>query len=192
MKIMNKNKLFDKMVLIDLEATCEENNVKISWQSEIIEVGVCLLDLKTLEISNPMGILIKPISSPITEFCTKLTTITQNLLNEQGITLNEAMILLEKEYKISKRTWASWGDYDKKMLLKDCAAKQLNFPGENRSHQNIKNILAIQLGWDKETSLEEGLKRFNLDFNGTQHRGIDDALNIAELYANYLKLIRTK
>ena len=182
------NKLLDKLIVIDVEASCYENN---NWpkgeQQEIIEVGVCLLDLETLQIENPRGLLIRPIKSSISPFCTQLTTLTQQAL-EDGLTLVQAMSLLEKEYLISRRTWASWGDFDKKLLLKDCADKGIKFPGEKSSHVNIKNLMAIFSGWNKEVGMDEALKRHNLSLAGVHHRGVYDAQNIAKLFKHLLKL----
>lgn len=185
---MSRNKLSDKLVIIDLEATCDEP--KPEWQSEIIEIGVCLLDLKTLEVEKPRGIMVMPKKSPITSFCTKLTTITMDMLEKEAVSLKAAMDILVDEYKIHKRAWGSWGDYDRKMLLKDCLAKGIDFPGESRTHQNIKNIIATQMGWNEETGLDKALDLYNMSLEGTHHRGVDDAKNIARIYSLHIKALR--
>jgi inhibitor of KinA sporulation pathway (predicted exonuclease) len=186
----NRNKLHDKLVIIDLEATCDEPRPK--WPSEIIEIGVCLLDLSTLNIEKPRGIMVKPVVSPVTPFCTKLTTITQEMLDREGITLAEAMRILEEEYKLDKRTWASWGDYDRKQFLKDCAHKGIGFPGESRTHLNLKSIIQVEKGLITEEGLDRACDRFHLKMEGTHHRGVDDARNIARIYQKHLQKVRSQ
>ena len=64
----------DKVIIVDVESTCWENQKNPEGQrSEIIEIGICTLDLKTRTIDNKRGIFCKPIASTVSEFCTKLT-----------------------------------------------------------------------------------------------------------------------
>ena len=73
-------KLLDKIVVVDIEATCWEGKLPEGMISDIIEVGVCLLDVETGEITDNRGILVKPERSTISPFCTELTTITPELI----------------------------------------------------------------------------------------------------------------
>ncbi len=61
-------KLLDKIVIIDIEATCWEGKPPEGMESDIIEVGACLLDVNTGEISESKGILVKPERSVISLF----------------------------------------------------------------------------------------------------------------------------
>lgn len=185
---MSRNKRHDKLIVIDVESTCDDP--RPSWQGEVIEVGVCFLDLRTLEITDQRGILVKPERTPITPFCTSLTTITPELIAREGKSLFEAMVILQEQYKIRERTWASWGDYDRNQLIKDCNSKKFGFPGERSSHINIKNVLAVECGWDRESGLDLALKRWNMKLEGTHHRGKDDAVNVARIYAAHIASIR--
>ena len=65
-----------KIIVIDLEATCWEGKPPPGEISEIIEIGICVLDQATGAIDKNRGILIKPVHSAISPFCTQLTTIT--------------------------------------------------------------------------------------------------------------------
>ena len=67
--------------IIDLEATCWKGPVPEGQVNEIIEIGICQLDVNTGEISKNKGILIQPQRSEVSPFCTELTTITQELLD---------------------------------------------------------------------------------------------------------------
>jgi len=185
---MSKAKKFDKLICLDLEATCDEPYSK-DYPTEIIEIGVCLLDLKTLEISDVDGIIVKPQKSRITEYCYNLTSISQEMV-DKGISLQEAMGILKTKYKIHKRSLCVYGEYDKKMLIKDCEDKGLIYPGINRSCINLKNLLAIEYGWDKEIGLDKAVQYFGLEFEGHHHRGFSDAKMTAKIYQTHLEIIR--
>lgn len=181
----------DPLVIIDLEATCDEP--KPAWESEIIEIGVCILDLGTFEIHHAKSILVKPETSPITPFCTTLTTITQEMLDKDGVSLKEAMDILVKEYfpqTGARQKWGSWGDYDRKMFLRDCLAKDIEFPGVGSQHINLKQTIADHWKWKKGIGMAQALKHFNLPLLGTHHRGLDDAINIAKITVAHKKAIR--
>lgn len=80
------------IVIIDLEATCWNDRPPRGQQSEIIEIGVCLMDAKTGAVLQNEGILVKPRFSTVSPFCTELTSITQHMLED-------AFDILREEYK---------------------------------------------------------------------------------------------
>jgi inhibitor of KinA sporulation pathway (predicted exonuclease) len=173
----------DKLIVIDLEATCDEP--RPAWKSEIIEIGACFLDKQTLKVYGERSWLIKPTKTPITKFCTKLTTITPEMVEKDGVTLQQALKELEEEYQISKRSWASWGNYDRRMLQYDCKDKGIEFAGNDSNHINLSFLIAFELGEFKERGVEAVMQDFGLEMHGTHHRGVDDAVNIARLYAEH-------
>ena len=48
-----------------------------------------------------------------------------------------------------------------------------------RSHINVKNLFALQQGLKHEVGLQQATALLDLPFEGTIHRGVDDAWNIA-------------
>jgi inhibitor of KinA sporulation pathway (predicted exonuclease) len=64
----------DRILIIDVEATCWDGANPPGMENDIIEVGVCLLNVQTGELSNSKGILVKPERSTVSSFCTELTT----------------------------------------------------------------------------------------------------------------------
>lgn len=66
-------KTTDRILVIDLEATCWEGRQPKDQVSEIIEIGICVLDTQDGSISKNKGILIKPEKSSVSPFCTQLT-----------------------------------------------------------------------------------------------------------------------
>jgi len=178
-------KLLDKIVIVDIEATCWEGKIPDGSANDIIEIGICLLDVETGEISDSRGILIKPERSTVSPFCTQLTTITQEMLDKDGISYKDALNILRKEYNSSSRAWASFGAYDLKQFQRQCS--DLGFPYPfGPSHINVKTLFALKNKYKHETGMAGALDFYNIPLEGTHHRGVDDAKNIAKILAKLL------
>jgi inhibitor of KinA sporulation pathway (predicted exonuclease) len=175
----------DKIVVVDIEATCWQGDPPAGQFNEIIEVGVCLLDLNSGEITDNRGIIVKPENSEIRLFCTELTTITQDMV-DYGITLKEACEILVNDFESDKRVWASYGAYDQKQFTKECAEKGIKYPF-GQSYLNVKTLFAVMNGLKKEVGMAKALHLAKIELEGTHHRGIDDARNIAKILGKLLK-----
>lgn len=173
-------KTTNKILILDVEATCWSGTIPKGQISEIIEIGVCILDAPSGLISQNKGILIKPESSEVSSFCTQLTTITQEMLDHEGIALNEACSLLIEEYNADQYTWASYGAYDLKMMQTQCLIHHIAFP-LSQNHINVKALFAEKKSLKKNTGMIGALQMLGIPLEGTHHRGIDDAKNIAKI-----------
>ena len=118
-------------------------------------------------------------------FCTELTTITQDMLDRDGVSLKEACNILVNDYNSKKRVWASFGNYDRTMFQKDCKLHGLKYPF-GKKHVNVKTWFALKERLTSEMGMARGLKHLGLELEGTHHRGVDDAYNIAKLLAHCL------
>ncbi len=177
-------KLLDKIIVIDVEATCWEGPPPIGQSSEIIEIGLCELDAATGKRTASRAILVRPQCSTLSDYCQTLTTLTPEML-EGGIDFNVACRLLKETYQTQRRTWASYGDYDRLKFQDQCEARGEAYPF-GRTHINVKNLLALHLGLDREVNLQTAARLMGLTFEGTIHRGVDDAWNIAAVLARML------
>ena len=173
-------KTTDKIIIIDLEATCWQGPVPQGQENEIIEIGLAVLDVTTGVISKNKGILIQPQRSKVSPFCTELTTITQELLDSKGVSFEEAIDQLVDEYKPDLYTWASYGQYDLNMLKKQCKSFGVSYPMGDE-HINVKVLIADVYGLQKPTGMNGALHMLNIPLEGTHHRGVDDAKNIAKI-----------
>lgn len=167
----------DKIIVIDLEATCWEGDPPAGETSEIIEIGLYVLDVATGQREPARSLLVKPRHSTLSPYCQKLTTITPEML-EDGLDFADACRILREEYLSETRTWASYGDYDRIMMAAQCDSWNIPYPF-GRSHINVKNLFALQNGLEKEVGLQKATALLGLPFEGTIHRGMDDAWNIA-------------
>lgn len=173
-------KKLDKIIIVDLEATCWNGPTPEGMVNEIIEIGVCLLDVNTGEISENRGIMVKPERSIISDFCTELTTITPELVEKEGISLQEAFRILKKEYDSQGRCWASFGAYDMNQVRRQSTDMGIGYPF-GPSHINVKTLFALKKKLNHEIGMDGALKILEIPLEGTHHRGVDDAKNIAKI-----------
>jgi inhibitor of KinA sporulation pathway (predicted exonuclease) len=176
----------DQIIVVDIEATCwEQNNNPANEPNEIIEIGICLLDSHTFVPSSLRGIFVLPERSTISPFCTQLTTITPEQVAAEGIPFAEACRLLHTEYESRNRLWASWGNYDKRIFVDQCKAMDVQYPFSDH-HVNIRKVYS-KLEKEKHLmGMPQGLEKLGLTLEGTHHRGMDDAWNIARIFGALL------
>ena len=166
--------------IINLEATCWNGKIPPGQVNEIIEIGICQLDIDSGEISKNKGILIKPEHSQVSPFCTELTTITQELLDREGISFVEACEILRTQYQGHQHTWASYGQYDLNMMKKQTKYRDIEYP-LSQNHINVKELFAKTKGLSKKVGMKGALDILGIPLEGTHHRGVDDAKNIAKI-----------
>lgn len=178
------------VLVIDVESTCwEPPEVQPKGAiSEIIEIGIAVVNLKSLEIIKNDSIIIRPQSSKLSKFCTKLTTLTQEYV-DQGMTFQAAMAVLKRDYNSEDRTFVSWGDYDRKMFERNSKDYGVKYPFGPR-HMNLKNSFTMLHGLEREPGLDSALDYLGLSLEGTHHRGVDDAKNIAKVFIHTLTKFR--
>jgi inhibitor of KinA sporulation pathway (predicted exonuclease) len=174
----------DQVVVVDVESTCWEGAPPPGQVNEIIEVGVCAFDVASAKPLGRVSILVRPERSTVSEFCTALTTLTQEQV-EAGVPFAAACATLERDYLTKERAWASWGDYDRRQFERQCEATGVPFPF-GPTHLNVKALFALANGLEHEVGMDAALRRLGLPLEGTHHRGADDAWNIARLLATLL------
>lgn len=175
----------DQVLVIDIEATCWQGEPPPGEESEVIEIGVCVLEVRSGERLGKESLLVRPQRSTVSDFCTELTTLTQEEV-EAGMEFAEACEVLSERYRGRQRTWASYGDYDRIQLENQCRSRQVPFP-LGPTHLNVKNLLGLVLGRKREVGMAQALKLLDLPLVGTHHRGDDDAWNIAGILAELLR-----
>ncbi len=176
---MTNNKYF---LIIDLEATCSKDNSIPRHQMEIIEIGGVMLNGSTWIIDSEFQQFIKPIIHPqLTDFCTKLTTIRQQDV-DAAPTFSEVIARL-KEWISSfpNYIFCSWGNYDKNQFIQDCKFNKIPYPFTSE-HRNIKQEFSEYLGVSRKFGMAQALQHLGMELQGTHHRGIDDARNIAAIF----------
>lgn len=193
---MARHKL-DKINVVDVEASCwdssegycppmEDGSPQVN---EIIEIGICVVDTESLERISKESILVKPEHSKVSEFCTELTTLTQEQVNK-GIRFKQACEQLRERYSSHKRLWASFGDYDREQFRRQCREYGWAPYPFGVGHLNIKHIFPLAYGLKKEIGMARALEIAGLGFEGTIHRGVDDSYAIGSILIDIIKRMR--
>ena len=167
-------------LVIDLEATCDEDHRIPSRQMEIIEIGAVLVDERTLDPVADFQTFVRPVRHAVlTPFCTRLTSIRQaDVAGAPGFP--QAIQQLERFLDGRDALFCSWGDYDRNQFEQDARHHRVALPFGGR-HLNLKKRFSAELGEDRSYGMAGALRRVGLTLRGTHHRGIDDARNIARL-----------
>lgn len=170
-----------EVVIFDLEATCDDKSLVFNFDNETIEIGA--VKIMDHEIVGEFSAFIKPRDTGITPFCTELTTITAadvedapdflTVIHDFGQFIGNAKIL-------------SWGKYDQKQLTKDFLRHNTEPPKWLSRHINLKPEFAIFKGV-RMCGMKRALAHCDIPLEGTHHRGIDDARNIAKIYLQMKK-----
>jgi inhibitor of KinA sporulation pathway (predicted exonuclease) len=170
----------DAVLVIDIEATCwKDNKNPPGQQSEIIEIGGALLDLTTLEPHSKYSVLIKPVRSTMSAFCTQLTSITPAML-EGGTTFAEGCAAVCEHFDAKSVVWVSWGRYDYRMFREQCEEFGVDYPF-SPVHANAKQMFADLHRRRKRVGLARAVTLSGLQMEGTHHRAADDAWNTARV-----------
>ncbi|MDF2879996.1 MAG: 3-5 exonuclease [Clostridiaceae bacterium] len=167
-------------IIFDLEATCDEERL---IKNEIIEIGAVKIN-SSGEIIDTFDKFVKPVINPVlTEFCKNLTSITQ-----EQVDTAEGFKQVCEEFKnwIGESDYwlCSWGFYDKLQFTHDCNFHNLDFSWGEK-HISLKHQYQTIRNQKKGVGVSKALRANNLTFEGTQHRGIDDALNILKIFLMY-------
>lgn len=170
--------------MIDVESTCWEGAPPAGQESEIIEIGICAIDVASGQRLPKASILVKPERSRVSEFCTQLTTLTPEQV-DRGIPFATACSILTQQHLSKERVWASYGDYDRRQFERQCQSRKVSYPF-GPTHINVKNLFAITHALPHEVGMAEALELLNLPLEGTHHRGGDDAWNIAGILSDLL------
>lgn len=180
----------DKVLVVDVEETCWPKGEKPEGQeSEIIQVGVAVLlsagDGAPRIVDETRSWYAKPVRSRVSQFCTKLTGITQERLDREGLALAEVYGHVAG-MSANEFAWASYGDFDRRAFIRNARQSSLEYPFGER-HLNVKFLAAAANGWAEEVGMPVALQRMGLSLEGTHHDAAWDAFNVARLLAALLR-----
>jgi inhibitor of KinA sporulation pathway (predicted exonuclease) len=180
--MLRKNlKEYDYFLIVDLEATCCDKQTIASREMEIIEIGAVMVEASNLLAISEFQTFIQPVRRPLlTNFCQQLTSISQKQV-DNAPTYKEAIANFKEWLKnYSNFIFGSWGDYDRKQFEQDSNFHQIPYPFICE-HINFKQLFTDTQKLSKRYGMKKALALAGIDLEGTHHRGIDDARNIAKL-----------
>ena len=176
MKIPNS-----RYLIIDLEATCADDGSLPREEMEIIEIGGVMLHAQSLEPESEFQTFVRPVRHPVlTDFCKELTKIRQSDV-ESAPSFAEAVDAMKRwMFQYEDPLFCSWGNYDRTQYLQDCEYHGVAYPFRS-GHLNLKEEFSRAQNLRKRLGVAAALRRLGLQFEGTHHRAIDDARNIARI-----------
>ncbi len=182
-------KNFNIANVIDIELTCYPNGIFPAGEvPEPIEIGLCELNLETLEIRKSMSFPIVPTRSSVSPFCTELTGWTYPVLKKRGFTFPKVCQLLTK-YGAANRLVISDSDNEVSTIGEHCLFHGVPNPF-GASQLNVATLFSILTQPSQNLSLEAMLNHLGMSFEGEPHRGQIDATNIARLAIKLLQVSR--
>jgi inhibitor of KinA sporulation pathway (predicted exonuclease) len=131
----------DQILVIDVEATCWEDGPPAGESSDIIEIGVCPVEVATGRRLEAWSVFVHPERSRVSTFCAALTTITPEQA-ESGVPFADACATLAQRFGARDRVWASWGDYDRRQFERQCQDMGVSYPF-GPTHFNVKTLFAL-------------------------------------------------
>jgi len=170
------------VLVIDLEATCDEGDGLPTMDMEIIEIGAVWATVEG-SVLDTFQALVRPVVRPhLTPFCRQLTNIQQ--ADVDGAELFPAVAArlasFAQRHQAPGATWGSWGQFDFKQLARDCERHGVQNPLAAFEHVNLKRRFA-KARKIKEVGMARALQMVGLPLDGAHHRGLDDARNITKL-----------
>lgn len=170
------------LALIDIECTCDTPVQLPRDEIETIEIGGVVVSMTEANIEqiDTLQLFIRPQEHPrLSTFCQQLTGISQQAV-DCGFSFSEACTALNTWLqKHDVKAWGSWGNFDQRQLTMECERDGLSTPFGNMVHHNIKQLFARKR--KHRVGLGRALSLTGLTFEGRQHSGKDDAINIARL-----------
>lgn len=181
------------LLVLDFEANCLEKG-ELPCQ-EIIEFPVVPVDVVNMKIMHDKTFhyYIKPSVVPnITEFCTRLTGITQAKV-DGGISIQDALNRLDvwmadHGFDKGNSTFVTVSRTDLLMFLKNEADyKNIRLPDYLKKFINITDIFKSTLHKEKASGMIRMLSELNINLTGNHHSGIDDTRNTAKIVIDLLR-----
>jgi len=167
-----------KFAVIDIEATCQESNKDFTM--ETIEIGAVILDDKFNKIAE-YDSFIKPKLNPVlSDFCKQLTSITQDDV-DKARSFPEVWKELTQVFNKEDVIMCSWGAYDRNQLIADLLLHGITEAPFWSQHVNLKEVFREVMKRGKSCGVAKALRIINISFDGTHHRGIDDARMIHKI-----------
>lgn len=174
-------------IIYDLEATCWEPWEESRKIPEIIEIGAIKVN-EFAEAEDSFCRFVRPVRHPsLSMYCRNLTTIRQEDINRAKPFSEVAEAFLDwirgdddDEYLL-----CAWGDFDKKALIRDCQLHRIESDW-CAPHINLKEQYQRLRHLTKPAGLKKAIEREGFDWTGEQHRAINDAYNLAKIFAKFL------
>lgn len=173
--------------VLDTELTCYPDNVfPAGEQKEIIQIGLCMVDLRSLQVLQRLSIPVVPVRSQVSQYCTELTGWTSAKLKRQGVPFAEACRRLRDCYASVNRLVVTDSDAELEPFRTQCQLDGIENPF-GLSVLNVSTMYTLLTNGRRNARLPQKLETFGMQFEGKEHRADVDAYNIARLFIHLVK-----
>jgi len=184
------HKQFGQVIVVSVRTTCWEKGERPEDEEhEIVEIGTCVLDIAALSISRKESIVVRPIRSKVSAFCTELTTLTQEQVDAEGIAFPQVCLLF-KYRKMHEYAWASFGEDHRVLIERECFVRQAPYP-LNALHLNVRLLTTFHLQLAQAPGMARTLQLLGLSPQ-EGHRAGDAAWSTARVLAFFLARLRSR
>ncbi|XP_014468220.1 PREDICTED: ERI1 exoribonuclease 3 [Dinoponera quadriceps] len=174
---------FEYLLVMDFEATCEKD--QMFRPQEIIELPCAVLSTRDWNVKDIFHEYIRPRIHPkLTPFCTELTGIMQDMVENQpsfpDVFSRFCEWLAKRGYfdESDKSTFVTCGNWDLKVMLPNqCNLDDIALPDQFKQWIDLKHTFSEFVMYYPR-SLQDMLARLNLPLQGRLHSGIDDVKNM--------------
>ena len=173
---------YDDIFIVQIKTTCREVNDSLS-KKEVIELGGCFLNVRSLASRDPFSLIVKP-STNLTEFCIRKTGITPEDVSS-GVDFCDLLDFL-REQSVDSMPWASYGSFAQHVLRSQCGRDSESLPLSDR-FLNIKSLFPIIYNLKHELSLKSAMKELDIPVPGEGMDSRDEALNVSILLKELLR-----
>ncbi|ELR12308.1 exonuclease [Acanthamoeba castellanii str. Neff] len=198
-------------VVLDLEATCDEDWNRNFYPQEIIEFSAVLWSTATHEVEDTFQVYVKPLVHPVlTPFCHHLTGIHQEWV-DNGASLQECLQMfhewLERHDLLlaprptstmpastsitttSSAFWlATWSDWDLGTMLEaQCIRTCLDKEPYFNQWVDLKQLYMRYYSKKFRVKLSEAVASLGLGWEGAEHCALDDCRNTSRLLGKIIE-----
>lgn len=173
------------VVVFDLELV---KRFRKGQESEIVEIGACKVDVLGKKIHSEFQVYISPKSGYITKSTRQFINMTKEDM-KKAVPFREG-IQLFKNWLGEDYYLCSWGKDDRLHLINQCLRQRINldwFQNYNDLQQQIGKVLRPHI--KQQLGLKNALELAGIEAIGKAHRGIDDAINTAQLLIQFVDQI---
>lgn len=177
------------VLFLDIECTCFLGVEDERQAQEVIEFGLCLRT-GAGSLLEPRSLYVRPVSTVVNRECEALTGITPAMLESQPIfqaAVGELSRLMQEQ---GVQAWASWGEFDRQQVRRQCVREGVSNPLDELPHVNLRHATRSGLrsmarsrgvvwpaGANKGVGLQRAAAMAGLAFEGRPHSGAADAYN---------------
>ncbi|MBB6023231.1 inhibitor of KinA sporulation pathway (predicted exonuclease) [Paenibacillus sp. JGP012] len=171
-------------IIYDLEFTVSRNT---RYSSEIIDIGAVKVSEDTngvLAVTDTFHTYVRPSNKPVLSTDTvQFTGITQKDIDAAPL-FPAALTRFIEWMGAEPYYMCSWGPDDRSKLISHCRTHQLDvawITNHNDLQQQWSRVMRKD-GKFRQLGLAQALELCGIEFDGTQHRALDDAINTAKVF----------